>query len=209
MTPEEFAEAVRTDNETALSRLDSPKALYADTEGAMGAEAVLRAAATAAFHARESFEGWVDDETNDDAAEAFETTAAEEGEHYGLVTGEVAGEHEPGETPALQESLRTQTDTIGRAGAFLGWAMVSDRSTGRRTGFFVDEADTDGTVLFREIGDDTEAQLTRARDLLGEVCAEPADWERASEAASDAIGAAHDEYTETLTEMDENPELTS
>ena len=98
----------------------------------MGAEAVLRAAATAAFHARESFEGWVDDETNDDAAEAFETTAAEEGEHYGLVTGEVAGEHEPGETPALQESLRTQTDTIGRAGAFLGWAMVSDRPTGRR-----------------------------------------------------------------------------
>ena len=51
--------------------------------------------------------------------------------------------------------------------------------------------------------------MTRARDLLGEVCAEPADWERASEAASDAIGAAHDEYTETLTEMDENPELTS
>jgi hypothetical protein len=51
--------------------------------------------------------------------------------------------------------------------------------------------------------------LERAQDLLGEVCTEPADWERASAAASDAIGAAHEEYTDSLDEMGENPEPSS
>jgi rubrerythrin len=63
--------------------------------------AVLRAAATGEFHARETFEEWAENETNDDAREAFEATATEEGEHYGLITGELEGEHEPGETPAI------------------------------------------------------------------------------------------------------------
>jgi hypothetical protein len=196
MTPEQFVESIETDNATALSRLGSSKGLYADTEGTMERAAVLRAAATGEFHARETFEKWADDETNDDAREAFAETAREEGEHYGLIAGELEGEHEPGETPAIQESLRSQSDTTGRAGAFLGRTMVADRSADQATAFFVGEADTD-------------AQLERAQDLLGEVCTEPADWERASAAASDAIGAAHEEYTDSLDEMGENPEPSS
>jgi rubrerythrin len=205
MTPEEFAETVRTENETALSRLGSSKALYADTGGAMERSEVLRAAATAEFHARETFERWAEDEVHEGAREVFETTAAEEGEHYGLVTGELDGEHEPGETPAIQESLRAQTDTIGRAGAFFGRTMATDESKSQLTGFFVGEADTGGADLFREVGDDVDEQLERGGDLLNGVCEEPADWERAREAAGNAIQAAYEEYTEALEEMSVNP----
>lgn len=205
MTPEEFVETVRTENKTALSRLGSSKALYADTEGAMDTEEVLRAAATAEFHARETFEQWTESETNDHARDVFETTAAEEGEHYGLVAEQLSGEHEPGETPAIQESLRSQTDTIGRAGAFLGRTIATDESKSQLVGFFVGQADTSGADLFREIGDDVDDQLERGRDLLNDVCTEAADWERAREAAGSAIQAAYDEYTATLEGMGVNP----
>lgn len=205
MTPEEFADVVRTENKTALSRLGSSKALYADTEGAMSAEQVLRAAATAEFHARETFAEWADSEANDRAREVFETTAAEEGEHYGLVADRLDGEHQPGETPAIQESLRGQTDTIGRAGAFFGRTIATDESKSQLVGFFVGQADTGGADLFREIGADVDDQLERARDLLNEVCTEDADWERAREAAGSAIQAAYDEYTNTLEGMGVNP----
>ena len=205
MTPEEFAETVRTENETALSRLGSSKALYADTEGAMDANEVLRAATTAEFHARETFAQWADSETHDGARQAFETTAAEEGEHYGLVTERLDGTHEPGDTPAIQESLRTQTDTIGRAGAFFGRTIATDESKSQLVGFFVGQADTSGADLFREIGGDVDDQSERAKEVLGEVCDDAADWERAREAAGDAIQSAYDEYTETLEEMGVNP----
>lgn len=41
MDPNELVEVVREDNHTALSRLGSAKALYADTGGDMDAEPVL------------------------------------------------------------------------------------------------------------------------------------------------------------------------
>ena len=65
MTPKQFVESVGTDNTTVLSRLGSSKGLYADTEGTMERAAVLRAAATGEFHARETFEGWAEGETDD------------------------------------------------------------------------------------------------------------------------------------------------
>jgi len=204
-TPDEFVDTVRTDNKTALSRLGSSKALYADTEGAMGSEEVLHAAATAEFHARETFEQWADSEDHDDAQEVFETTAAEEGAHYGLVAERLESDHEPGETPAIQEFLRDQTDTIGRAGAFLGRTIATDESKSQLVGFFVGQADTKGADLFREIGADVDDQVERGRDLLNEVCEDDADWERAREAASGAIQAAYDEYTNTLEGMGVNP----
>ena len=204
-TPGEFVDAVRTDNKTALSRLGSSKALYADTEGAMDPAEVLRAAATAEFHARKTFETWADSERHDGARDVFETTAAEEGDHYGLVAERLDGDHEPGETPAIQEFLRAQTDTVGRAGAFLGRTIATDESKSQLVGFFVGQADTKGADLFREIGADVDDQLERGRDLVGAVCEEDADWERAREAASGSIQAAYDEYTATLEGMGVNP----
>lgn len=205
MDPNEFVETVREENQTALSRLGSSKALYADTEGDMEREEVLRAAADAEFHARETFEEWADEEGNEAAREAFATTAKEEGEHYGLVTEKLGGEHEPGATPAIQEYLRDVDDTAGRAGGFVGRTIATDKSKEQLVGFFVGEADTTGAQLFRDLGDDVEAQLDRGQDLLGAVCETDDEWARARETASDAIQAAYNEYTERLEGMGVNP----
>ncbi|PSQ14953.1 rubrerythrin family protein, partial [Halobacteriales archaeon QS_7_69_60] len=81
MTPEEFTDAVRDANDTALSRLGSSKALYADTDGEMEAGEVLTAAATAEHHAAETYAAWADDaeaDGDDELAAAFATTAEEE-----------------------------------------------------------------------------------------------------------------------------------
>lgn len=205
MDPNEFVDTVRDENQTALSRLGSSKALYADTEGDMEREEVLRAAADAEFHARETFEEWADEEGNEAARETFVATAEEEGEHYGLVAQRLDGEHEPGATPAIQEYLRDVEGTAGRAGGFVGRTIATEKSKEQLVGFFVGEADTQGAQLFRDLGDDVDAQLDRGLDLLGAVCETDDEWARARETAGDAIQAAYDEYTERLEGMGVNP----
>ena len=205
MDPSQFVDSVREENRTALSRLGSSKSLYADTEGAMESAPVLRAAADSEFHARETFEEWAESEGNDAAQEAFATTADEEGEHYGQVTQRLDGDHEPGETPAIHEHLRSIDDTAGRAGAFVGRTIAAEKSKEQLVGFFVGQADTGGAQLFRDLGDDVDAQLERGQELLGEVCETDDEWARAEETAGDAIQTAYDEYTERLESMGVNP----
>jgi hypothetical protein len=180
--------------------------VYADTGGDVDPEPVLRAAATTEYHARETFAEWADDERHDAARGVYEATAAEEGEHYGLVTQKLDGEHEPGETPAMQEHLRGIDDTAGRAGGFVGWAIAAERGTEQLVGFFVGQADAGTTQLFRDLGEDVDAQLDRGRDLLAAVCETDDGWARAREAAGDAIQAAQGEYTERLEGTDVSPE---
>ncbi|HET7323314.1 MAG TPA: rubrerythrin family protein [Halococcus sp.] len=205
MDPNQFVDDVRDENQTALSRLGSSKALYADTEGEMDTEPVLRAAADSEFHARKTFEEWAETEGNETARETYETTADEEGEHYGLVAERLDGDHEPGDTPAIHEYLRDTEDTAGRAGAFVGRTIATQKSKEQLVGFFVGQADTQGAQLFRDLGDEVDAQLERGKDLLSDVCETDDDWARAGEAAGDAIQAAYDEYTESLEEMGVNP----
>lgn len=205
MDPKEFVDTVRDENQTALSRLGSSKALYADTEGDMEREEVLRAAADAEFHARETFAAWAENEGNDDARAVFETTADEEGEHYGLVAEKLDGEHEPGATPTIQEYLRDTEDTAGRVGGFVGRTIATEKSKEQLVGFFVGQADTKGAQLFRDLGGDVDAQLERGQELLQSVCDSDDEWARAREAASDAIQTAYDEYTDRLEGMGVNP----
>ena len=73
----EFADNVREENRTPLSRLGSSKALYADTEGEMDDESVLAAAADRAHHAAETFATWADEES-DEAADLFDDAAGTE-----------------------------------------------------------------------------------------------------------------------------------
>jgi len=212
MTPDEFVETVTTENETALSRLGSSKSLYADTGGDMEAGPMLAAAATAEFDAGETFERWADDEANEDAREAWADASADEREHFALVVDCLdgaersdAGEFEPGETPRLHEYLRGVDDTVGRAGGFVGRTLASDRSKEQMTGFFVGQADPRTADLFRDLRDDLDDQLERALSILRDVREDDADRERAREAASGAIQAAYDEYTERLESMGVNP----
>jgi rubrerythrin len=205
MTPEEFTEAVREANRTALSRLGSSKSLYADTGGDMDADAVLRAAADAEHHAAETYAAWAESEADPDVVEAFETTAAEERGHYDTVAGKL-DEHDPDdEIPAIHEYLRSLDGTVERLGGFLGRTLAAEASKSQTVGFFVGQADPQTAGAFREMNGDLDAQLARATDLLAEHCEDDADWERAEAAASGAIGAAYEEYTERLEGMGVNP----
>ncbi|WP_178917188.1 ferritin family protein [Natronomonas gomsonensis] len=203
MTDSEFVESVREANNTALSRLGSSKSLYADTMGEMDVEEVLRAAATAEHHAAETYETWA--ETADgDVADAFAETAAEERDHYDTVVGELDG-HDPGEVSAIQSYLRDLDDDIERLGGFVGRTLAAEKSKEQMTGFFVGKADPQTASLFRGMGDDLDAQLERAISLLEAHCDDEDCWDRAEEAASEAIQRAYEEYTERLESMGVNP----
>jgi rubrerythrin len=204
MTPEEFIEAVREENATALSRLGSSKSLYADTDGEMEADEVLAAAATAEYHAAETYADWAE-ATSADVAEAFAATADEERDHYETVAGELDA-HEPGELPAIQSYLRELEGDVERLGGFVGRTLAAEKSKEQVTGFFVGEADPQTARLFRGMGDDLDAQLERATDLLAAECGDDAEgWGHAEAAATGAIQAAYDEYTERLEAMGVNP----
>ena len=204
MTPDEFVDAVRTDNKTALSRLGSSKSLFADTHGQMNAEDVLTAAATAEHHAAATYETWADAESGD-VAEAFAETAREEREHYETVAGELDS-HDPGEPPAIQAYLRGLDETVERLGGFVGRTIAAEKSKEQVTGFFVGDADPQTAALFRGMGDDLDAQMERAKSLLAAECGDDdACWDRALEAANGAIDAAYDEYTDALESMGVNP----
>lgn len=204
MDPDAFVDAVRDDSKTALSRLGSSKSLYADTEGEMEPETVLAAAATAEHHAAETYESWAAAERGD-VAEAFAETAGEERAHYETVAGELDA-HEPGSVPAIQSYLRGLDGTVERLGGFVGRTVAADKSKTQLTGFFTGEADPQTASLFRSMGSDLDAQLDRATTLLAAECGDDEEaWERAREAAEEAITAAYDEYTDRLESMGINP----
>lgn len=201
MNSDEFVEAVRKANETALSRLGSSKSLYAATDGEMDSDEVFRAAADSEYAAARTFEGWADDE---DASELFSHLADVENDHYERVSGKV-DDHEPGDTPALHEYLRELDDTRERLGGFVGRTLASEKSKEQMTGFFTGQADPKTAQLFRDLKGDLGDQLDDTLALLDDLCESDEDWETAKEAASGAITAAYEEYTESLESMGVNP----
>jgi rubrerythrin len=205
MDAEEFIDRVRSENTTALSRLGSSKSLYADTSGEMDPGAVLGAAADAEHHAAETYAAWADATDDEEAAAAFAATAEEERDHYATVTGEL-DDHDPDPAPpAIQAFLRDLDGTVERLGGLVGRTLAADESKSQVTGFFVGQAEPQLASLFRGMGDDLDAQLDRATDLLAARCEDEDDWERALTAASGAIQAAYEEYTERLESMGVNP----
>lgn len=204
MTPEEFKTAVRTETETALSRLGSSKSLYAETAGELEPETVLAAAATAEYHAAETYERWSDTESGA-LAEAFVETAAEERSHYDTVVAQL-DDHEPGDVSAIQGYLRTLEDPVDRLGGFVGRTFAAEASKTQLTGFFVGNADPQTAQLFRSMGEDLDAQLERAIEYLEAECGDDEDcWSRALSAATGAIEAAYDGYVESLESLGVNP----
>ncbi|MES3518144.1 MAG: rubrerythrin family protein [Natronomonas sp.] len=197
----DILEAVRSDNDTALSRLGSSKGLYADTEGEMQSDAVLAAAADAEAAAAETFESWAQEESGA-VAEAFAATAEEEHGHYETVLGKL-DEHDPGDVPAIQTYLRGLTDTPERIGGFIGRTVAAERSKHQLTGFFVGKADPQTAQLFRDMGDELDAQLERGVELFETLDDEG--QTRAKAAADEAIQTAYEEYTTRLESMGVDP----
>jgi rubrerythrin len=206
MKPDEFLDAVRDENETALSRLGSSKSLYAETEGEMEAETVFRAAAEAEHAASETFQSWASDEdSHPSVRETFNEFAEQERDHYEQVVGKLDESHEPSEVPAVHEYLRGLDTDPARVGGFLGRTLASEKSKEQTVGFFVGQADPQTAQLFRDLGGDLDGQIERGTELLGEVCEDEDDWDAALEAANGVIQTAYDEYTETLEGMGVNP----
>ncbi|MGM0605173.1 MAG: rubrerythrin family protein [Halobacteriota archaeon] len=208
MNPTTLLDDVTTANSTALSRLGSSKALYAETNGELDAERVRHAAAIAEDAARETFQAWASDESNADAAEAFETIAEQEADHYETVAESLESPPSAAavdDVPAVQLALRDLDGTIERVGGLMGRCLVAKKSKEQYTGYFVGDADPQTAQLFRELGADVDDQLDRTLELLGAVCVTDAEYERAGAAATAAIQAAYEAYTDTLESMGVNP----
>ena len=207
MTASDFVDSVSETNQTALSRLGSSKLLYAETEGNLDPEHVLRAAATAEDAASRTFKTWSDDEASDDAADLFASVADEEVAHFETVADELDDPPQAADSdvPAIQSVLRGFDETVERAGGLVGRSLVAKKSKEQYTGYFTGEADPQTASVFRGLGDDVDDQIDAAADLVDAVCATDDERERAHDAASEAIQAAYDEYTESLEAMGVNP----
>ena len=206
MDTDGFLESVESENQTALSRLGSSKALYAATAGEMNADTVVAAAADAEYAARETFQEWAEDESNARAREVFAETAEEEAGHYDAVLAEL-GDHDPDPdaVPAIHDHLRGLETTIDRAAGLVGRTLASARSKDQFTGYFVGQADPQTASLFRGFGDDLDAQLERGLDLLEAICESEEDRERAREVAGETIQTAYEEHVATLEGMGVDP----
>jgi hypothetical protein len=201
MNAGDFLDRIRDDNETALSRLGSSKALYALTDGEMEGDAVLTAAADGAHAAAETLEEWVDES----AADAFGEAAAAERDHYETLAGNLDG-HDPSGTPAVQVYLRGLDDDVERvAGGLVGAALAEKKRATQMSGFFTGEADPQTASLFRGYGSDLEDRWSEGLDALDDLCESDEDWDRAVEAATETVQAAYDDYVEKLEAMGVNP----
>jgi len=199
MSATDLVDAVREDNKTELSRLGSSKSLYADTQGEMDPDTVLSAAADAAHYAAETFEGWAGDDGG-----TFVTAADSERRHCEMIVDELDA-HEPLERPAVVEAIQGYEATIERLGGVVGWTLVAEEKAGQCSGFFTGQADPGTASLFRGFGDDYEETRSDALEALEIACDSPDDWDRAEAAATGAVGAAYDEYFETLEALGVNP----
>jgi len=206
MDSSEFIDRVRADNETALDRLGSEKALVATTRAALDRETVLETAAAAEARAAVTFEEWADDEADDEARAAFAEAGDRERDHSERVSalGEVdAGDPSP---DALHDYLRGLDDTAARVGAGLvARPLVASRSLLQVINFFVNEGDNAAAETFRELRAETDEQVEAGAALLEQVSESDDDWERAAVAASEAIDAAYAEYADSLDSLGIDP----
>jgi len=195
-----FVSAVREANRTELSRLGSSKALYALTAGEMEPDAVLTAMADDHHAAAGTYEAWAAAESDDAATALFETAAEVEREAYETVAGKLDA-HDPGDAPACYAAMADAGTTAERLGAFVGRTLVAKAHRSQATGFFTGQADPTTASSFRGLGDDLDDHLADAVDRLDAVD----EGGTAEAVANEVVGAAYDDYFETLEGMGVNP----
>ncbi|SFS03609.1 hypothetical protein SAMN05216559_2808 [Halomicrobium zhouii] len=206
MDVSEFVEHVRSANERNLARLGSEKALVATTAGSLDRESVLETAAAAETRAVETFDRWVDDETDDDARSAFEAERAREQEHRERVLELADRSSVEAEPDPLHEHLRDLDETVDRVAAGLvARPLVASRSLLQVINFFVNEGDERGAALFRELRAETDEQVERGGEVVATVCESDGDRDRAVAAAGAVVDLAYDEYAASLEEMGIDP----
>jgi hypothetical protein len=197
MDGQEFTDTLRDAHETPLSRLGSSKWVYALTGGEMDGDAVRAAWAAESRAAHETLAAWADSEAESEAASVF-ADAAEAVASHG--SDEDAGT----DTPPMYAALADLDTTVDRAGGFLAWTLVAEKTLAQMVGFFVGDADPSTANTFRGYRGDLQDQQAAAAALLDAVC-DDADWAAARDAADRVVEAAYGDYVETLESMGIKP----
>ena len=196
MDGQEFTDTLRDAHETPLSRLGSSKWVYALTDGEMDGDAVVAAWGAEASATRETFEGWAEHESSDDAASVFADVAAFAAEH--------GGDSEVEPSP-MYEALTSLDETAARAGGLLGWTLVAEKTLAQLVGFFVGDADPSTANTFRERKSAVQQRREEAESLLDDVCSDDESWAAARAGADAVVEAAYADYVETLESMGIKP----
>jgi len=207
MDGDTLVETVRDRTATELDRLGSEKALVAATEARLDRERVLAATLAAERRAAATFEAWVDDEDDADARGAFERVAALERDHAERVAALLDDPDAVDADPdPLHTYLRGLDATPERVAAgLIARPLVSSRSLLQVINFFVNEADESAADTIREFRSETDALVDDGAALLDDCCADGDDWDRAADAAAEAVAVAYEEYAETLRGMGVDP----
>ena len=207
MQPTEFRDAVEEATVTELERLGSQQLLLALTNADLEREPVLAAAANSEHRARDTFKQWAEDESDEQAREAFEREADREREHYERVLDLLGEGFEPDDKfDAMHEHLREIENTIPRVAAgMVGRLLVGTRTHLQLVSFFVNEADEKTADVFRDLRAETEETLAVGLELLETRCETDDDRTRAQEAAVLVIQVAYEEYADSLTSMGLDP----
>jgi len=214
MNGQQLRETVRETQATELGRLGSDKYLIAATGADLERVPVLRSVAESAASGRETLSRWAEAETGD-AASAFETAAEAEAAQFDRVVDSLAELSDDATdvaatvdgTDAPLHAVLADTDgTVERvAAAFVGRALVADRTLLQAVNFFVNEADESRADLARALRTDAQERLDEGVELLDSVCETDADWERARRAAERVVEAAYEAYANALDAMGIDP----
>ncbi|EMA33552.1 hypothetical protein [Haloarcula japonica] len=189
-------DAVRDQTETERDRLGSDKVLIAATDATLETGAVLTAAATRESGLADILDRWAA-EADSDVAAQFEAAAEAATERADRIDADA------GDSDGFLDNLETVSGTARRVGAGLVAApLVADRFYLQVVSFFVNEADEQRADTFREIRREASA-LDDGKTVL-EYLSE-SERGTAATAATDAIGAAYDDYAETLEAMGLDP----
>lgn len=207
MNGAELRETVATEKQTQLNRLGSSKLLVALTDASIDRESVLAVAAHSENAARETFEQWAATETDPEVRAAFDSVAAQEAEHLRRVLDALDDQaFEPADGGPMHAYLRGREETVDRVAAgMVGRPLVSLKTHTQIIGFFVNEADTVGADLFRDLRSETEDVLGDGLALLESRCETAAEWDRARNVAAYVVQVAYDDYADSLDAMGMSP----
>jgi hypothetical protein len=192
---------VQDEAETELSRLNSSKALFALTDGAMSEGPLLEALATRLDAIATVYQEWADDGDGEVATVAGDA-AANVGDHLATVRG--AGDlpdesGAPADDPVARVLTEQESDAA-RLGAILGEALVTGKVLDQVVGFFVGNADPQTAGTFRDVRDETDDRQAAAEAALPDDATDAA-----YEAAEAVVQAAYADYVDRLEAQGVNP----
>jgi hypothetical protein len=199
MDAAELRETVVADHESDLALLGSPELLVGLSGGDPRPDALLRAAGTSEYAARETFRAWAGDAADPELARTYESVAAQEDDHYRRVRaamdGDGAGDPSAGAGP-MHAYLRGRDDPIHRvAGGMVGRTLVSLRTHDRLIDFFA--GDPERATLFHDLREETADCLDDGLATLDDR-ATADDWAAAEAVAGYTVRLAADDLRDAL-----------